>query len=113
MANYAVGDEVEITQGVGSGMCSHITVITNNAGTYTVTVDETHTGATTQTAKARLNKWIKMSELTSNTTARFVDEKFKIGATSPWVQLKVWMVWTGPRQIDEIQLQTKSSQDAK
>jgi hypothetical protein len=113
MANYAVGDEVEIVQGLGSGICSHITVIANNAGTYTVTVDETHTGATTQTAKARFNKWTKISELTNDTTARFVDEKFKIGATSPWVQLKVWMVWTGATQLDEIQLQTKSSQDSK
>lgn len=55
------GGEVEILQGTGSGSCVHITNAVNNAGTWTVTIDEVVTGVTTGTAKARFQKWIKMN----------------------------------------------------
>lgn len=58
--NGTVGGEVEIIQGTGGGSCVHITNIVNNAGTYTVTVDNPVTGVTTGTAKARFQKWIKL-----------------------------------------------------
>lgn len=57
--NGTVGGEVEVIQGTGSGTCSHITGVTNNAGTYTVTLDNVVTGVTNGTAKARFQKWIK------------------------------------------------------
>lgn len=62
--NGTVGGEVEITQGTGGASCVHITNIVNNAGTYTVTIDETVTGVTTGTAKARFQKWIKLNPST-------------------------------------------------
>lgn len=54
------GGEVEITQGTGGGACVHITNVSENAGTYTVTVDNAVTGVTTGTAKARFQKWVKL-----------------------------------------------------
>lgn len=60
-----IGGEVEIMQGTGGNSCAHITGIINNAGTYTVTIDETIIGVTTGTAKARFQKWIKIGEVSS------------------------------------------------
>jgi hypothetical protein len=39
-ANAVVGDEVEFLRGGGAGYMAHITTISYNAGTYTVTIDE-------------------------------------------------------------------------
>jgi hypothetical protein len=39
--------------------------VVNNSGTYTVTVDETYTGASSQTAKARFQKWVKIGKVDS------------------------------------------------
>jgi len=112
MANYAVGDEVEITQGVGGGRCSHITAISYSNPTYTVTVDETYTGASNQTAKARFNQWIKMGTV-NDQTSNFFNYQFKMSATSTWVQLKICMILTGRKDLEELQIQTIPSQDAK
>lgn len=54
------GGEVEITQGTGGASCAHIIGVANNAGTFTVTLDESVTGVTTGTAIARFQKWIKV-----------------------------------------------------
>lgn len=59
--NGTMGGEVEILQGTGGASCVHITNIVNNAGTYTVTVDDAVAGVTTGTAIARFQKWIKLN----------------------------------------------------
>lgn len=104
MANYAVGDEVEIIQGAGGGFCSHITVISNNAGTYTVTVDETHTSAS-GTALARLQKWIKVLEV-NDQTSTWAQGGFPgpggMPIASSWIQLKVWAVFTGQDEVENL-----------
>ena len=106
MANYAVGDEVEIVAGTGGGMCSHITAISLNAGTYTVTVDETHTGCTTGTAQARFQKWIKAGAVESDTTSDWKEFSLgKIGtvaSNSGWVQFKIFFYWKGENEFDYI-----------
>ena len=43
-ANAVVGDEVTVAVGNGSGCSAHILTIVNNAGTYTVTLDEAIVG---------------------------------------------------------------------
>lgn len=40
LSTVEVGDEVEIVGGVGAGLLAHVSTITENAGTYTVTLDE-------------------------------------------------------------------------
>lgn len=105
MANYAVGDEVEITRGKGGGMCSHITVISLNAGTYTVTVDETHTGATSGTASARLQKWIKSSSITADTASDFLECGMgNPNANSGLVLLKIFFYWKGDNEFQFVDL---------
>lgn len=90
-----VGGEVEILRGVGGGLCAHITDAVNNAGTWTVTIDETATGATTTTATARFQKWIKVFPAESLATPKNWAQ-FAIGTNSePRVQIKGCFTLTG------------------
>lgn len=116
VSNYwtsGTGGEVDVTQGVGAGRCSHITNAVNNAGTWTVTVDETYTGASTQTSKARFNSWNKVGIVTS-TSSYFSNFQIPmVNGTSTRIQFKVWMLITGRKELEELVIQHKSSQDAK
>ena len=102
--------ECEVIQGDGSGKCAHITSVTNVAGTRTVELDDTFTGATTRTAKVRLQKWRKCGEGTDQ-TVKF--HQFPIGANDTWVQLKVCMQFTGENEIDDLLLVNAEYQPAK
>lgn len=53
------GGEVEVLQGTGSGSCTHITSVTENAGVYEVTLDTAISNAT-GTGKVRFQKWVKL-----------------------------------------------------
>ena len=92
------GYEVEIIQGTGSGKTAHITSIT---GTYTVNLDDTFTGVTTGTAKARLQAWTKLGEITTQTQEW---SQFPIGTKSPRIQLKCCIISTGKNEIHRLAL---------
>ncbi len=95
-----VGYEVEILQGKGAGKCAHILSVTGS-GTYTVTLDDTFTGATSGTAKARFQNWAKVGINTNQTVQWF---ESLISDNSPWIQFKVCMQFTGKNEIDDIVL---------
>lgn len=97
VTGFAVGDEVEIIQGVGAGRTAHITDITGT----TFTIDETITGATTQTAKARFQSWKKISSYNAQTDD-FLKFPITEGNTSTWIQFKVWILWTGKNEIYDL-----------
>lgn len=103
VTGYAVGDEVEIIRGVGSGRCAHITDITGT----TYTLDETITGATTQTATARFQKWKKIASYNAQTDEWW---PFPLSVSSVWIQFKVWILWTGKNEIHDLTLSNKASQ---
>lgn len=91
-----VGGEVEILNGTGGNSCSHITNIVNNAGTYTVTLDETITGVTNGTAKARFQKWIKIGEVSSVYGLLHAWQQLAIrNANEARIQVKCCMTFTG------------------
>ena len=95
--NFDVGidQEVTILRGKGAGMCSHISAITESGGTYTVTVDETHTGATSGTAKARVEKWNKLGSITDSNN-ELTWERFAVGLDgTTWAQFKVFLLGKG------------------
>lgn len=98
VSNYwtsGTGNEVEILQGTGSGACVHITNAVNNAGTWTVTIDEAVTGVTTGTAKARFQKWIKVFPTYTMDQLRSFNQ-FTIGSNSaPRIQIKTCFSFTG------------------
>lgn len=101
-----VGYEIEIIQGVGAGRTAHITAITTNGSNYEITIDETITGATTQTAKAKFQDWTKIDTFNSQT-----EDVFKLpvdkGNTSIFVQFKVWFLWTGKNQLYDLIVSSK------
>ncbi len=106
-----VGDEVEILQGVGAGRTAHITNVATSAPNYVITVDETITGATTQTAKARFETWVKLGSYNKQ-----IDQFFKIPiqsnelGASPWIQLKVWFLWTGKNELYDLIISSKKNE---
>jgi hypothetical protein len=107
---YAIGDEVEITQGTGGGMCSHIVSMPLVAGTYTVTMDEVHTGVTTGTAKARFQEWIK-SGIATNQVKQYQQLNLPMSATTPWIQIKVFMLMDEGDEFEELAVMNSVSQD--
>lgn len=97
-----VGQEVEVVQGTGSGLCSHITAVTGpSGGLYTATVDETYTGVETGTAKARLQAWVKLGTV-QNQTEEW--SQFPIGKHSPRIQLKCFLLVTGKNELHRLAL---------
>ena len=107
--NGTVGGEVEIVQGTGGGACVHITNVVNNAGTYTVTIDNAVTGVTTGTAKARFQKWIKLNpEITGQVKSY---GQMAILANNTRIQIKLVMEWTGDGEFHKFIL--TSNEDIK
>jgi hypothetical protein len=64
----------------------------------------------TGTAKARFSKWIKFgvaSGLNKNA------QEFPIGKVNTWIQLKLWFLFTGEDEIEEIQIINQTHQFSK
>jgi len=101
-----VGGEVEIIQGTGSGACVHITNVVNNAGTYTVTIDNAVTGVTTGTAKARFQKWIKLNPEITGLVKSY--GQMAILANNTRIQIKLVMEWTGDGEFHKFILTSNS-----
>lgn len=101
------GYEVEIIQGTGSGKCAHITSVSYSAPNYTVNLDETFTGVTTGTAKARLQAWTKVLEVSDQVTESVMTT---LGKISERIQLKVCMQFTGDGEVHEVILVNTANQ---
>jgi hypothetical protein len=87
LTDVSVGDEVEIVSGAGAGYLAHITDITLDAGTYTVTIDETVENiAASDTFYFVVDNWTKVETLTS---ASFDNFEIGIGKNSKWIQFKI------------------------
>lgn len=91
--NGTTGGEVEVTQGTGSGSCTHISNIAGpSGGLYTVTLDTAVTGVS-GTAKARFQKWIKIyPEITGQVKSY---ESLSVNNSNVRIQTKGVMEWTG------------------
>lgn len=97
--NGTTGGEVEVLQGTGSGSCTHISSIVNNAGTYTVTLDTEVTGVT-GTAKARFQKWIKLNPEVTGLVKSY--EQMAILASNTQIQIKCCMEFTGDMEFHRL-----------
>lgn len=93
-----VGYEVEPILGLGSGKTSHITIAVFSAGSCTVTVDETYTGATS-TSQVRIQNWKKISTITSGEATY---DQAGIGPISNWCQFKLGMIFTGRDELETL-----------
>ena len=88
MANVAVGDEIEILSGEGSGLSASITAI---SGSYTVTIDTALTSASGD-FRFRVSNWTDITDITDLVSAY---KEFSVGKNSNWIQFKVIMFGTG------------------
>ena len=107
-----VGYEVEGLQGKGSGKCAHISSVSYSGGTSTVTVDDSFTGATSGTAKVRIQNW-KKAGLYNLRTDKFYSFSLLEDNKSTWIQLKVCMLFTGANELDDIIVINKPHQLAQ
>ena len=111
LSSFAVGDEITVIQGLGSGKPSHITALSLSTGTYTVTVDETYTGASSSTFKAKIDKWIKSNSLSNKVVSSL---ECPIGKPANLVQIKVWLNVTGRKQeLESLIVVNQTNKQAK
>lgn len=96
------GYEVEGIQGKGSGYTAHITRVDVAGSTYTVTLDET-LGASSGTAKIRIQNWKKLNSWTEQSTLA----EFGAMGTYPWIQLKICFLFTGDDEVYKFIIENK------
>lgn len=103
------GGEIEITQGIGGGKTAHITNAVLATGTWTVTVDETFTGATTQTAKARFMKWNKVGVI-DNQVEQFTEFPIPaVNQVNTFIQFKLCFLFTGKNEMHSSNIISKTN----
>lgn len=112
VSNYwasGTGGEIEITQGIGGGKTAHITNAVNNSGTWTVTVDETFTGAT-GTAKARFMKWNKVGVI-DNQVQQFTEFPIpEYDQNDTFIQFKICFLFKGKNEMHSLNIISKTNQ---
>jgi len=106
-ALVAVGDEIEFTQGVNSGILAHVTVISYSNPTTTITIDETITSSGAATIKFRYAKWTKGKSIgyAGNTP-----DEVPIGKVGGFIQFKLWMRFTGQDELNFLEIASKVNQ---
>jgi hypothetical protein len=88
LSNVSVGDEVEFISGAGAGYLAHITALTNDAGTYTVDIDETVENVVAgNRGLVVFANWTKLVEIDATSTLGYED--LAINVSGKWIQLKV------------------------
>ena len=84
--DIAVGDEIEVLNGVNAGVLAHITTISGAQGAVqTFTIDETVISSTA-TFSVRFERWRKLAEISSATK---YEDVANIGISGSFVQFKV------------------------
>ena len=82
----AVGDEVEVLNGVNAGWLAHITTISgSHAALQTITIDESVTTASS-TSTARFDRWEKAGIISNNSK---YEDNVNLGINSSFLQLKI------------------------
>lgn len=107
-SSLTIGDEIKILNGTGGGKSAHITDITGS-GTFTVTVDETFTGAT-GTAIAHVNSWIKDGKYTAQTD-NFTE--FTVSEPSTVIQVKICFQITGEWDLYDLIIENSADKQTK
>lgn len=104
-----VGYEIEVISGIGAGRMAHITSVVNNGGSgWLITLDETFTGATSSTGYYRLQNWLKLLTINSQ-VEDFKLTSLDVGA-STWIKFKVWMLFTGKNEVNDLNLINKNNE---
>lgn len=111
-SNAVVGDEVTIQNRVGSGSTAHISTISLNTGTYTVTLDEAMTGvASTNTGLIMVDNWKKLPTVITNAdTMGYKRIPIPSIKDSSWIQIKTELRGDSRVEIGELKVLTVDQQ---
>ncbi len=104
------GYEIEVLQGKGAGKCSKITSAVFAAGSTSLVFEETFTGASSGTAKARFQFWKEISQPFTDQVNDVAEFAFAEMSMSSWIQLKLCMQFTGKDEVDELIIASKENQ---
>lgn len=90
-ANAVVGNEVEILRGGGAGILAHIVSVSENAGTYTITIDEPYenyvTGDDGVAVFRNWKKWKTIEYGDSDAEKHYISKQ--LGSDGKFIQLKI------------------------
>lgn len=109
-STVAVGDEVEILEGEGSGLSTHITAISFSTPTYTVTIEDTVTDAS-GSIRAVVWNWIKVG--TAVDTQGLRNFELPLAVNSSHIQFKVVMFFKGKNQVERLIIKSDKHQPIK
>lgn len=108
ITGYGAGDEIEFTQGEGSGSCFNILSTTTSGGLTEITLDGSFTGIDSS-GKARLQHWKQIGEAFTSTSKDIMEKPLDI-KNSAWVQFKVCIKNTGNSYIYDMNLLNTNNQ---
>lgn len=109
--SVAVGDEIEFVQATNSGICCHVIAISyNGSSTTTVTVDETITANSPHTSKISYQKWTKAKVMSYSMPNA---AEVAVGKIGSWVQFKLWMLWTGQNEVEQLLVANAPNQEVQ
>lgn len=107
MSLAEVGDEIEIVAGKGAGMLFHIASLSENAGTWTVNLDETFPYAVNaETMYFYVNNFKKLGEITKETSEVIDHKSVSLNKNSKFLQLKIELRGVDVT-IEELQVSNK------
>lgn len=107
MSLAEVGDEIEIVAGKGAGMLFHIASLSENAGTWTVNLDETFPYAVNaETMYFYVNNFKKLGEITKETSEGIDHKSVSLNKNSKFLQLKIELRGVDVT-IEELQVSNK------
>lgn len=111
IADYVVGDEIFIKYGIGAGKNALITDISYSGSTYTITIDETITGAT-GSAECFIQRWNVISpNILKN--RQFESRSLPSANKDIMIQFKLIFEWKQSNEFNEIMIVNSSEQNAK
>lgn len=106
-SNYqyvSAGNEVEIIMGAGGSSISKITSITENAGTYTITIED---AVGSGSGKVMITNYKKCLDIS---TTGLATESNLVGEFSTKIQVKTHFIGTGDFEVDDLTIESAKQQ---
>lgn len=104
------GWEVTVLNGTGGGKAAHITRIDGGPSSWTVNLDDTFSGVTTGTFKARVEKWTKCAAEFSSQLDDVPEFAFSRAKDGAKIQVKICFQVTGKNELLDLYLNNNKAQ---
>lgn len=110
ITGYGAGDEIEFTQGEGSGKCFTIVSTSDLGGGVTEIVLDGSFTSIDSSGKARLQHWKQIGEAFTSTSKDIIEKPLIQVKNSAWVQFKVCIQNTGNSYIYDMLITNTNNQ---